>query len=266
MNTNPIIKNNYLTLDIETDGLDWQKDPIVAIGTKDNTDSKAVGKIWGEWDFDWQYLKNNYTLLVGHNISFDLKFLWKYEELQDWFKQGGRIWDTQLVHYMLSGQQEKYSSLREIAVRDYGCPERTKWIDDLLFNKKETLQKLEEQINKLGDACFEDSDKLCKLYRQVRDYEKVSDLPKDKVLEDVQNDVLDTEQVYLQQLELVKARGKNFENLVLLEHDALLATTEATVNGMFVVKQKLLENKEELEKQLVEKQAELMQIVGRYWK
>lgn len=253
---------NYLVLDLETDGLDYRKDPIVAIGLCRFGQSTTIYKDQCEhmrkW---WTYLQCT-DLLVGHNIKFDLLFLWGCEELQDWFKQGGRIWDTQLVEYMLSGQQDKYPKLRDIAVERYGCPARTKWIDDLLFNKKETLRQL-MMYPQGGQNDYIDPTPQIKL---LESYQKVSDLPREKVLEDVKNDVVDTEQVYLKQLKLVQERGKNFENLVMLEHDAILATAEATYNGMFVDTKKLLENKKELETQLELKQAELMQIVGRYWR
>jgi len=61
------------------------------------------------------------TIFCGHNISFDLLYL--YKERSD-FKtklQKHRIWDTQLAEYILSGQRTKFSSLDELSIK-YGLP------------------------------------------------------------------------------------------------------------------------------------------------
>ena len=48
---------------------------------------------------------HNYDLLVGQNLKFDLLYLWSSPTLQEWLKNGGRVWDTQTAEYLLSGQQ-----------------------------------------------------------------------------------------------------------------------------------------------------------------
>lgn len=56
-------------------------------------------------------------ILVCHNTAFELDWLWEqhYEELRDFINAGGRVYCTQLGHYRLSGQQDLYPSLDEIA-------------------------------------------------------------------------------------------------------------------------------------------------------
>ena len=73
-------------------------------------DTEAVGKIFQEYD-----------MIVGHNIKFDLLYLRKnYNELYlDWLKRGGTVWDTQIVEYLLSGQTHLYPKLDNVSVK-YG--------------------------------------------------------------------------------------------------------------------------------------------------
>ncbi len=73
---------------------------------------------------------NKVDVIVGHNIKYDLLYLWKYPELQEFFKRGGKIWDTQLAEYILTGQQAKFSALRDLAVNTYGCKEREKYMEN----------------------------------------------------------------------------------------------------------------------------------------
>jgi DNA polymerase I len=61
------------------------------------------------------------AVFCGHNLSFDLMYLYRTDP---WFKeffQNNRIWDTQLAEYILSAQQTKFSSLDELSVQ-YGLP------------------------------------------------------------------------------------------------------------------------------------------------
>lgn len=53
-------------------------------------------------------------IIVGHNISFDLCYIWCNKNIQEFVTKGGRIWDTQLAEYLLTGQQHTTSSLAEL--------------------------------------------------------------------------------------------------------------------------------------------------------
>lgn len=226
----------YLCIDLETGitegygrkGNPWLN-PIIAIGlcqakrttTLYYTDTAACSK----W---WTYLQSIETL-VGHNIKFDLLYLWKQPWLQDWIKQGGKIYDTQLAEYILTGQQAKFAALRKIAVEKYGCKEREK--------------------------------KMEKYWEQGID---TKDIPKELVLEDVTWDVLDTEAIYLQQLQ--KAKELGMTKLIELQNDALLATCEMEANGLKVNPEILRNNAKVLRKNLDDAKIELHTIVERYWK
>lgn len=67
------------------------------------------------------HIPDDVQVLVGHNIKFDLLYIWHEEELKAFFKRGGKIWDTQYVEYLLEGMQQKYhmNSLDSI-VEKYG--------------------------------------------------------------------------------------------------------------------------------------------------
>lgn len=226
----------YLVFDIENNNTkkyarsagNFLYDSVVAIGFKEfEQDAK------GHWVFEgpgWNCgALNQYRILVGHNIKHDLLFHWKSPHLQEWLKTGGKIWDTQLVHYLLSGQQETYPALREIAVRDYNCPFREK--------KMEPFWDLGRQT---------------------------SEISKEIVLEDVKNDVIDTETIFLKQYEEIHKR--DMISLIEVENQALLATCQIEATGMKVNLEILNQNKKELEAQLLQKEQQLSELVKRNWK
>lgn len=57
-------------------------------------------------------------LYVGHNIKFDLLYLFRHNTWYERFKSCD-IWDTQLAEYILTGQRSSYASLDECALK-YG--------------------------------------------------------------------------------------------------------------------------------------------------
>lgn len=175
---------------------------------------------------DWLF---NIKVLVGHNIKFDLLYLWKYEAFQKWLSSGGKIWDTQLAEYMLSGQTHKYPALRDIAVNKYECVER---------------EKLMETYWDRGIDTF--------------------DIPIEFVLQDVLNDVLDTQHVLLQQVALSKK--EDMYDLIREEMEGLLATTEMEYNGVYVNKEIFNNNKNNVIYQIDEITQELRVLVERHCK
>ena len=109
---------NHLVLDVETTTSNKgnpfdQTNKLCYIGLKDNilfdieyTDSPYKNKL-----NEVQNEINKVETLVGFNIKFDLH----------WLKRYGinfntkRIWDCQLVHFILSGQKDTYPSLNKVA-------------------------------------------------------------------------------------------------------------------------------------------------------
>jgi DNA polymerase I-like protein with 3'-5' exonuclease and polymerase domains len=213
----------YLVLDLETGckevhgrkGNSWYND-IVAIGLKTQFDNGLA--LYLESDcynaqLDIVSIVKDIDIIIGHNLKYDLLYLWKYEAFQEWLIKGGKIFDTQLAEYMISGQRHKYPALRDIAVNKYGCNEREKF--------------MEEYWSKGIDT---------------------KDIPKELVLEDVKNDVLDTEQVMLQQIIILKKEG--MYKLAMEQMEGLLATIEMEFNGCYIDKQVFEKNKQQYKKDL----------------
>lgn len=181
---------------------------------------------------------DSFTVLVGHNIKYDLLYLWQDPRLLNWFQKGGTIWDTMIAEYVLTGQQSKFAKLRDISVNKYECAPRKKHIDDLLFNK---------------DRCQEYKDK----------YKSMLDIPIELIYEDVEGDVLDTEKVYLQQFSQSKKNGQYI--LITELMDSVLATTEMEFNGVYIDRIKLEENEKALQSNLDRLVIETNSLIRPYW-
>lgn len=171
----------------------------------------------------------NVDVIVGHNLKFDLLYLWEIHTLQDWLVAGGVIWDTQLAEYYLTNQQTKFASLRELAVKVYTCEER---------------DKLMEPYWEKGIDTY--------------------DIPKELVCKDVMNDVTDTEKIYIKQL--IKANTLGMMKIIEHKMEALLATTEMEYNGLMADRIKMEENKAKLEDKLNTLDIELQRLVEPFWK
>lgn len=203
---------------------------IVAVGMKMQGLDKPFG-IYNKDDIGIERLAmylGNFDIIVGHNIKFDLLHLWKYDWLQDWLKSGGKVFDTSIAEYMITGQQHKYPALRDIAVNKYGCQEREKFMEDY------------------WDRGFD-----------------TGEIPPDLVLTDVKNDVLDTEQVMLQQIPLLKKHGMYKLSMEMME--GLLATTEMEYNGIYVDQKELRLQKKIIQEEIEQVNKQLHELSKRYW-
>ena len=65
----------------------------------------------------------SHRYLVGHNIKFDLLYLRKHfpDLYKEWYRSGGRVWDTMVVEYLLTGQDHTMPSLDSCSEK-YGMP------------------------------------------------------------------------------------------------------------------------------------------------
>lgn len=274
---------NYLIIDLEVNTLkmhgrqaNYFYNDIVAIGMK-TKDELYAQYIYPEklkvLDLD------GIDVIVGHNISFDLMFLWGLDSLQSFFKRGGKVFCTQLAEYILTGQQAQYAALRDIAVNKYGCKEREKVMEVYWgntgnwFSEGKILVGMEEEfqywLSRNEDRGFRDNWRAREYYENSRSIKwittprQTSDIPKELVLQDVKADVLDTEQVFLKQYEDCRQRG--LLPLIELQNDALLATTEMSYNGMKIDLDILHRNKLELQQKLETKKAELLDLIKPLW-
>ncbi|CAD2219677.1 mitochondrial DNA polymerase I protein D [Angomonas deanei] len=65
---------------------------------------------------------DDYNVLVGHNIKFDLLQIWRDAELRKFLARGGKIWDTMYAEYLLTGHEVRLGNgagLEDVA-KSYG--------------------------------------------------------------------------------------------------------------------------------------------------
>lgn len=53
-------------------------------------------------------------IIVGHNLGFDLSYMWNDSAIKDFLITGGKIWDTQVAEYILTAQVHSFASLSEL--------------------------------------------------------------------------------------------------------------------------------------------------------
>ena len=53
-------------------------------------------------------------IIVGHNLAFDLSYVWHHPEIKKYLLRGGEIFDTQTCAYLDSGQRHSFASLGEL--------------------------------------------------------------------------------------------------------------------------------------------------------
>lgn len=138
----------------------------------------------------------SHNMLVGHNIKFDLLYLMKTfgpQEYEDWIRSGGTVWDTMVVEYLLSGQDNKMPSLNSVSEKYGGT------------------QKI-DKIKEYWDAGV-----------------NTRDIPMDELSEYLHFDLENTRLVFEEQWKAVEKAG--MLPLVLTQMDALLALASMEWNG-----------------------------------
>jgi len=202
---------------------------IIAIGAKKQGEEAKTYYKEPDWDKVLYQILEGVDILIAFNAKFECLYFWEYDTFQAHLEQKGKIYCPQLGEYILTGQRHKYPALRDIAVNKYGCKEREK--------------RMEEYWDKGIDT---------------------SEIPKELVLEDVRNDVLDTEQVMLQQVKRLKEQGSY--KLAMSMMDSLLATTEMEYNGIYINQEVFQTNKQILQGRIKETLIELDTLSRRYFK
>ena len=132
-------------------------------------------------------------LLLFINAKFDLHHL---RNLGIKFDRK-KIWDCQLVDFMLEGQTTSYPSMNSMATK-YGLP--------------------------LKD------DKISEYWAQQID---TKDIPYDEISEYLRHDLKTTTEIYEIQKKLVEAQSKKFQRLVSLMNQDLLVLQEIEYNGFY---------------------------------
>lgn len=156
-------------------------------------------------------------LLLFINAKFDLHHL---RNLGINFSEK-RIWDCQLVEFMLSGQTESYPSMNKMAVK-YGLP--------------------------LKD------DKIAEYWKNNID---TKEIPEEEITEYLKHDLLTTEKIYNFQRQQVESRDKKFQRLVSLANQDLLVLQEIEYNGFYFNEEACRQKSQELTTTINELRMEL---------
>ena len=133
------------------------------------------------------------NIIVGQNIKFDLLYMLRNEQFREHFKDYV-IWDTQLAEYLLSGQVDKMMSLDKLAARYGGTLKDS---------------RMKEYWNNGIDT---------------------PDIPREEIIPYLEQDLLNTELVFLEQVNL--AQALDMMPLITSQMKALKATTIMEFNGM----------------------------------
>jgi len=171
------------------------------------------------------FVGSKVDLLVGHNIKFDLHYLWKADKIvhDRMYKDGIRIWCTQLAEYLLTGQDSKWASLDQLAEK-YG-------------------------------GTLKDS-KMKEYWESGVDTE---DIPSEELVPYLQGDIVNTELVFLAQVK--QAMDMDMMPLMVTQMEALLATAEMEFNGMAFDSVAALEAAVEMSKEIRNLEVKLMTIM-----
>lgn len=142
---------------------------------------------------DIQSMVNDCETLVGFNIKFDLHWIRRYGITFN----TKRIWDCQLVHFILTGQTASYPSLNGVAA---------------YYNLGTKLDVVSTEYWKNGID--------------------TPDIPEDILTEYLQGDLDLTYQVYLKQREELDRASPQLRRLVSLHNQDLLVLEEMEYNGL----------------------------------
>lgn len=165
---------------------------------------------------------DNCSTIVGFNIKFDLHWIRRYGINFN----TKRIWDCQLVHFILTGQRESYPSLNAVA-EYYGLD-----------------SKLDVVASEYWSAKID-----------------TPDIPREILEEYLQQDLVLTEQVYLKQLEDIN-KNPHLARLISLHNQDLLVLQEMEFNGLIYDEAKSQELAIELQEQIKEIDEQLYQYVN----
>lgn len=183
---------------------------VVAYGVKYNNSPSKL--------YYMENLPNNWLdgvkLLIAHNSKFDLTWIWGDPYFRNWLREGGKIWCTQYAEYILTGQQAQWNSLNELSAK-YGGSQKN------------------DEIKAMWEAGID-----------------TIDIPKDMLLDYLDDDLCNTRIVFKAQVE--RAKQLSMINSLYTHMEGLLALTEMEYNGLYVNHEVAEGHRKELEQQLVE--------------
>ena len=139
-----------------------------------------------------------YDVIVGHNLKFDLMYLWRLPQIVEFIARGGRVWDTMYAEYLLSGHATRLGT---------GAG-----LDDVAAGYGGSLRKMNEvkEAWAAGKQTYE--------------------IPYATLSKYLQGDLLNTDYIFKMQ----RRRALAQKQVISIQHrmDSLLCTTEMEFNGL----------------------------------
>lgn len=118
--------SNFLGLDLETSVSTGPHGPAAKDPTNDfytvicGTTPDNVQVMHKEEGYNRQLpaivvkMLDHADVIIGHNLPFDLSYIFHMKEFKAFLSRGGQAWDTQIAEYLLSGQRHSFASLAEL--------------------------------------------------------------------------------------------------------------------------------------------------------
>lgn len=216
---NPNPGDVYLVFDSETETHQSHKrkanpfhpdNYVVMRGWKKQGDTRATQEYFkGKTQDNYLRIPEDVTVLVGHNIKFDLLYEMCNDnpDLRAFYKRGGRVWCTQYGYYLINGQTQKSQmAAMDAIIEEYGGRKKVDGI--------KTLWEAGYLTSQIDPALLEDY--LIGTEAEGRN----------------SGDVGNTELIYLGQLKEAEELG--MMAAVKARMDGLCATTEMEFNGIKV--------------------------------
>lgn len=205
----------YLIYDRETENHEYRKrfaSPFygenwtVALGWKKQGDKQCSWEYYPtKQDEKPLQIDSDVSILVGHNLKFDLLYGWRDTGLQDFFKRGGKIWCTQYAEYLLeAAHPDSHMNSMDGIIEKYGGRKKIDAVKALW-----DAGMLTSQIDK--DMLI---DYLVGTEEELRN----------------SGDIGNTELIFLGQVK--RAVEKGMLPMIQARMDGLLATTEMEYNGL----------------------------------
>lgn len=207
----------YQVLDLETENYNVLKrfaNPFsaknwpVAVGWKVQGETRCSYTYAGtKEEYKGAFIHPKATMLIGHNIKFDLLHIWHEKAFQDFLKRGGKIWDTQLAEYLINGMsQEHHMVAMDDIVEKYGGRLKLDMVKALW-----EMGKLTSEIDK--DMLI---DYLVGTEEEGRN----------------SGDIGNTELIFLGQLSDVRTKG--MLTMIKTRMESLLSTCMMEANGLYI--------------------------------
>ena len=163
-------KPERISFDVETSGLDSKNDRILMLQLKVGESTFIIDCValkQTEFKYILELLECSDALLVGHNIKFDLQFI--YETTNILFKN---VYCTQVAEAIITGGRSSYESLDKLAMKYLGVY-LDKTVRDTFIEHEGPLTT--EQI-RYGTDDVEYLDDIYKLQLEIISFEKMVDV------------------------------------------------------------------------------------------